>query len=557
MRLPFAFACIIAVVASPAPSQELVWRTPGVTGRQIGGFRTIAVGDVNQDGFEDILTIVHGECFGPTGTGTNGSRGYLWLLSGRNGAFIREMPSLGFGSPFTAIAAAGDMNGDSVSDYVASQQDPLSSVTQVRSGVDDSVLWSVPWSWDQVLSDLDIDGDGRNDLVVGDWHANNWRGEVRVYGHGGSLRYRLLGDASLALANSFAKLGDVDDDGCDDFAMACGEPSYRGATVVVSGLTGSYLRICYGELPGDGVGYIVDSCGDLDGDGYRDFVTGNGGGYFPPRGVIRAFSSRTGQVLYQWIGPAGIDYSRALTSRGIDLDGDALPDIVTGAPWEWFSATSPLGAVYAYSGRDGSQVHGLRSAWPGSIFGYWMTLLHPPPGDHTGLLIVPDNNANWTSYTTQWGNCAYSMGSISCYRGTPRTAQILGPSCSGTLPSAPDVGMQSLDANGVRVHVSRAPPSAPAVLVLGLSTTQYPGGSLPASLNSYGFPGCLLRTSIEATFLVVTGASGNDAGYARIDLPHPIPASGQGIMTLSAQWVVLATGSSFPGGVTQAITWRR
>ena len=168
---------VAVVVASPAPSQELVWRTPGVTGRQIGGFRTIAVGDVNLDGFEDVLTMVHGQCFGPTGTGTLGFAGYLWLLSGRDGTFIREIPSIPFNGsygsgPFASIAAAGDMNGDQVADYVAN--------CEVRSGVDDSVLWSVPWCGKQALSDIDIDGDGMKDLVEGDWYSNNQRGEVRV-----------------------------------------------------------------------------------------------------------------------------------------------------------------------------------------------------------------------------------------------------------------------------------------------------------------------------------------------------------------------------------------
>jgi len=49
----------------------------------------------------------------------------------------------------------------------------------------------------------------------------------------------LLGDAALGIGNCLAKLGDIDADGCDDFAMGCAEPTGRGATVVVSGLTGN------------------------------------------------------------------------------------------------------------------------------------------------------------------------------------------------------------------------------------------------------------------------------------------------------------------------------
>lgn len=119
------------------------------------------------------------------------------------------------------------------------------------------------------------------------------------------------------------------------------------------------------------------------------------------------------------------------------------------------------------------------------------------------------------------------------------------------------MGMQSLGVAGVRMALSGAPASAPAILVLGLSTTQIFGVSLPLAVDPLGFPGCYLRTSIEAQHLVLTGNAGQDLGYARLDVPIPVPVSGLGMFSVSGQWVVLGTGSEFPGGLTEAITWRR
>jgi len=209
--------------------------------------------------------------------------------------------------------------------------------------------------------------------------------------------------------------------------------------------------------------------------------------------------------------------------------------------------------VYAWSGRDSSLLHRLVSLPPFGYIGSGGITLHAPVGGHTGSFVVIDYQSD------PWGapGCAYELGSLTAYSGIPRTARILGPACSGSLTASPNIGMQALGTNGVRVELSRAPAGTPAVLLLGLSTTQIFGMPLPLPVDVFGFPGCFLRTSIEAQFLAVTGTTGIGSGFVGLDLPHPIPASGLGIMSLSGQWVVLGMGNEFPGGLTQAVTWRR
>ncbi len=559
-------ASIVAGIALSilVPAQDVFWVATGRPDRNISGYRMTGVGDINQDGYEDVLTMVDPQC------GTGLPKSLLWFVSGRDGTLLREVPDVCPTCIFASIAAAGDQNGDGIADYaVAHGSYPFGAFIEVRSGANDTVLWSLPnlvppVPADQMLSDLDLDGDGLKDLVIGDWHANGYLGEVRAYSHGGTLLYQLFGNVSatanppLTIANSFAKLGDVDGDGGDDYVMGCGDTTGRGAAVVVSGRTGAYIRVCYGELPGDDIGINVTECGDIDGDGYRDFVAGNGGNIFTSRGVARAFSSWTGQVLHQWVMTPSFEFTRSLASRGVDLDGDGMADIVIGQ--RAFPTGGVDGAVHVFSGRDSSLLHFVtgqpaQAGITGAI-GSATTVLRAPQGEHTGFLVVPNPN----TLNGPGSTCGHDYGAIVAYRGIPRTSVVLGPACPGNLPTTPNLGMSSLGTAGVRIHLSHAPPNALAVLLLGLSTTQFLGVPLPASLDPFGLPGCELRTSVELMCTLTAGPTNfnsNNVGYAAIDLPFPVPTVGNGTWSLSAQWLVLGNASTFPGGMTQAVRWRR
>jgi hypothetical protein len=547
-------AAVVALVLCQSQAliaQERVWTRPGVPGRTVGAWSTKCIGDLNGDGYEEVLAVVHGQC----GVG-GGTTGFLWLISGIDGTLIREIAESpgGYSSGFSRVAAAGDRNGDGVPDYVVAHL----GMAEVRSGVDDSILQSVPAGWPFMVGDIDLDGDGRNDLLCCTWAIQGSAyGRVRAYDHAGNLMYELQGDysatANPALAfNSIAGLNDVDGDGCDDFALGCFEPSQLGVVVVVSGKNGKFLRFCYGELPFDNIGYELDACGDIDGDGCIDFVATNGASVWVPRAVARVWSSRTGQVLRDWVYPHA--FGTHVASRGVDLDGDGVPDVVAGDPTYW-SPTNPSGAIYSLSGRDGSVLRIFKENAPPSLtgaLGYWMTTMKPPPGENVGFVVVTDRLTG-PSYV---GLCLHQHGSISLIRGTPRTALQLGPACAGNLTTAPDIGMQSIQ-GGVRIHLSQAPHNVPAVLLLGLSTTSWLGTPLPLALDPIGLPGCSLRTAVDLMHLTTTSNQTHPSGYVHLDLPYPVPTVGQGTWTLSAQWLVLGDAQTFPGGMSQAMRWRR
>lgn len=548
-RWSLGLAAFLALSCLRVTAQELLWHTWGNQDRRLGT-SVASVGDITGDAIEDLAVYVYGQC-------TVSSYYFVWWLSGSDGSLIRETP---LPPPWVFVPqhfiSAGDWNHDGFEDLGVSGYGAWAYV-YVYSGLDGSLLQVVNHTGETAIANLDVNGDGWNDVVSCSWSLNPY-GDVSAWDHSGAPLYSRTGTPTgpqpFSILRSVRSVGDVDDDGRADFAVAIRDPQLRGGAAVYSGATGTLLRLCFSDLPGDRLYQWIDACGDIDLDGYDDFVVSNDSGY-AGRGLLRVFSSRTGAILRRIDFPGTWEFGMRVTGRGLDYDGDGVPDLATAARLENVSPQQ-RGSVYVYSGRDESRLHRWISTpaspfGPSGNIGYEVHGQRPWPGQHTANVIVTDPEA------ISVNPCQLPQGRISLYRGTPRTAGLLGPACPGNLTTPPNVGIQSLGGAGVRIHLSNAPPNVLALMMAGLSTTQFGGVPLPAPLDPLGIPGCSLRTSVDVTCLATTGAAGQDAGYAHFDLPVPIPASGLGAWSVAAQWWVLGTNGTFPGGVTQAVTWRR
>lgn len=539
-RVLAAVACGGAVFA-----QEQVWGTWGNPNLQIDGNNAV-VGDVNQDGHEDIAIISNGRCNAVLPS-------YVRMLSGRDGAVLYDVPALfvANGPTIRDIAAAGDWNHDGVPDFATMQYAAPFANFVVHDGATGATLFVQPQVADEICADVDVDGDGWNDMIAANRVGPSGLGLVTVRSHNGTLLYQFAGTPALQLGNYVTKIGDIDDDGCGDFVVTGLDSALRGASIVVSGSAGTFLRICYGQ-PGDFMSSCVDAAGDWDGDGYQEFVVAS------IAGSCAVFSARTGQMIRSWYSTTSGSFAGFVAGRGIDYDGDNFPDIVAGDLLA-ISPTGTAGMVYVLSGRDGTTIHRLVStmepAGMGKI-GAWVNGLRPGPGSHVGTVIAPDKQA-----TLAGGVCPVGPieSIVRAYRGLPRTSQVLSPPCAGNLAQAPDIGLQSLGVyptSIVRVHLSDAPPNVPALLLLG-AVGQATWVPTPLALDGIGLPGCSLWGPVEVMTLMTTG-TGTNAGYCRVDLPLPVPPGmGVGTWWVSAQWLVLGTTATFPGGMTQAVRWRR
>jgi hypothetical protein len=278
------------------------------------------------------------------------------------------------------LVATGDVNGDGIPDYAIATRAvrglPGDSVV-IQSGRDDQTIWSVRSPPDQgwggtMIGNLDVDGDGRVDLVVGAMGENQREGAVYVFDHLGQLRYRLSNQKGpfSYFGSTLVSLGDVDRDGGDDFVVGYIDPEGRGTHLVYSGRTRQVLSTGMGA-PGEGLWQCADHAGDVDQDGVSDYVVGNS------YGIVRLFSGRTGATIWRWQDPQQwyANLYGSAVAGGVDLDRDGIPDVIVVASNE-FIPGGGWGAVYLYSGRDGSLLRHFPANYANRF--PWAVLSVPP-----------------------------------------------------------------------------------------------------------------------------------------------------------------------------------
>ena len=241
------------VVTGPASASltlsEATARLAGEAPEDYAGTALAGAGDVDGDGYADILVGAYAEDEG----GTDAGAAYLWL------------------GPVTGERSLTDAHAK----LLGEQVDDLAGMAVAGAG--------------------DTDGDGHADILVGASREDSG-------GVDAGAAYLLLGPISggtLTLASADAKLqgarggdtacrvagaGDVNGDGLDDVLVgAQAEDSggtNAGAAYLLLGPVSGTLRLSSadaelrGETAGDDAGLAVNGAGDVDGDGFADILVG-------------------------------------------------------------------------------------------------------------------------------------------------------------------------------------------------------------------------------------------------------------------------------------------
>jgi len=191
-----------------------------------------------------------------------------------------------------------------------------------------------------------------------------------------ALLYQKDGDTLDRLGNLVAGAGDVNADGYDDFAIGAAEADPGGLTsagsaFIYSGLDGSLLYQKNGAVAGDNFGRQVAGAGNVNGDGYADFIVG--APLADPNdsssaGSVYVYSGLDGSLLFQKNGARAGDIMGGGRKAG-NVNGDGRDDFIIAAPLADPNDSSSAGSVYVYSGLDGSLIYQKNGTHPGDQLG--------------------------------------------------------------------------------------------------------------------------------------------------------------------------------------------
>ena len=336
----------------------------GATSRDRAGSAVTLAGDLNDDGRNDVVI----------GAWANSGSVYVDYSPGGGATTSMNLVLTSTGTQCGKKLAAGEVSGDGIDDLAVGCAGYVyilngASVTgltasDIQSGT--SVIGeNASYGLTPTLGG-DVDGDGINDLLVGDQNDDSATGAVYlVYGPISSTTRlsgadsKVAGEAANDSAGAAVATGDLNDDGYDDVVIgATDENAYKGAAYIMYGPVASGnsdLSTADAKIEGDtcadcgAFGWAV-AVGDLNNDGDADLAIGssaaNADTYFFYGAITGTMSALSADASFSNGGTN--DYGGYALAMG-DTNKDGYSDLLVGA-YKEDSGGTEAGAAYLWLG---------------------------------------------------------------------------------------------------------------------------------------------------------------------------------------------------------------
>jgi len=352
------------------------WTAEGDSNQAYFGMSVATAGDVNGDGYADVVVgaprysngqYSEGRVFVFLGSASGLAAAPAWAVEGGV-----EAVSLG-----TVVAPAGDVNGDGFADLLAlgDAYDSTYLYLGSASGPGSLPAWTAGTGarFDSIATAGDVNGDGFSDVICGlGLYGVGWHGRVWVYfgspsGPSASPDWTVDGDqVDSGFGWSVATAGDVNGDGFSDVIVGAydydnGQQNEGRASLFLGSVSGPMAPAVWtaeSDQADAHFGLTLATAGDVNGDGFSDIVVAapdhDNGQLDEGRAYIFLGSASGLSVSPAWTAEGDqiyADFGRSMATAG-DVNGDGYSDVIVGAK-DYDNGQQNEGRAFVHYGNGG------------------------------------------------------------------------------------------------------------------------------------------------------------------------------------------------------------